>query len=100
MSKSRTRGTDKEIGETKNRRTVICTLSNELVAEVRRFASLYYEGNSDNLVEAALRSYFVRLRKELHTAKMRDSYAAASTEGRKVAADWDSMSTKVWPCVN
>ena len=95
MSKSRTRSSERTC-----RQRVIYSLPPELVAEARRFAGVFYEGNNSGFVAAAIRSYIDRLRKERHTAKMRDSYAAGANAGRKVAALWDAASDEVWQAID
>lgn len=74
----------------------IFTLPPELLAEARRFASVFHNGNNSGFVAAAIRNYIEHLRKLRHTAKLRESYAAAAADARKVAADWESVSDEAW----
>ncbi|MBI2827167.1 MAG: hypothetical protein HYX69_21050 [Planctomycetia bacterium] len=74
----------------------IFTLPPDLLADVRKYARAYHEGNNSGFVAAALRSYIDYLAKVRHTARLRESYAAAANAGRKVAADWDAASDARW----
>ena len=74
----------------------IFTLPPELLAEARQFAAAFHDGNNSGFVAAAIQNYIEHLRKVRHTAKLRESYAAAASEARKVAAEWDSISDEAW----
>lgn len=78
------------------RERAIFTLPPELLAEARKFANAFHKGNNSGFVAAAIRNYIDHLRKVRHTAKLRDSYAAASGEVRKVADEWDAASEEAW----
>lgn len=91
MAKTRTQKDERTL-----RQRVIYSLPPELVAEARRFAGAFYDGNNSGFVAAAIRSHIDRLRKERHTAKLRESYAASVDTGRKIAAVWNDASDEVW----
>lgn len=89
MSKARDRS------KTRHARAIF-TLPPELLAEAKKFASAFHEGNNSGFVAAAIRNYIDHLRKVRHTAKLRESYAAAAGEARQVAHEWDAASEEAW----
>jgi hypothetical protein len=70
----------------------IFTLPPELLAEARKFANAFHQGNDSGFVAAAIRNYIDHLRKARHTAKLRESYAASAADSRKVAEEWNRVS--------
>ncbi|HQU42394.1 MAG: hypothetical protein B7Z73_03440, partial [Planctomycetia bacterium 21-64-5] len=74
----------------------IFTLPPELLAEARRFANAFHKGNNSGFVAAAIRNYIDHLRKVRPTARLRESYAAAATDARNVAEEWDPASEQAW----
>jgi len=74
----------------------IFTLPPDLLAETRRFAGAFHDGNNSGFVAAAIRSYIEHLKKARHTSRLRESYLAASAQGRKVADSWDAASAEAW----
>lgn len=72
------------------------TLPPELVSEARRFADAFHDGNNSGFVATAIRHYIEHLRKARHTAKLRQSYAAAAADARLVAREWDAVSEEAW----
>lgn len=86
MSKTRDRS------KTRYERAIF-TLPPELLAEAKRFAATFHNGNNSGFVAAAIRDYIDHLRKVHHTAKLRESYAAAAGDARRVAKEWGATST-------
>ena len=74
----------------------IFTLPPELLAEARKFANAFHKGNNSGFVAAAIRNYIDHLRKVRHTAKLRESYATAAGDARKVAEEWEAASEEAW----
>lgn len=89
MSKTRDRS------KTRHARAIF-TLPPELLAEAKKFAAAFHNGNNSGFVAAAIRNYIDHLRKVRHTAKLRESYAAAAAEARQVAQEWDAASEEAW----
>lgn len=91
MGKTRGRATVKQ-----KRERVIFTLPPDLMAEARKFAEAFHEGNNSGFVAAAIRSYVDQLRKVRHTARMRESYAEAAKEARASVSEWESIAEESW----
>src|SRR5690242_14003890 len=72
------------------------TLPPELMAETRKYATAYHDGNNSGFVAAAIRAYIDHLKKARHTAMLRDSYAASTHAGMRIAADWDATADDAW----
>ena len=70
----------------------IFTLPPKLLAEANDFANAFHEGNCNEFIAAAIRSYIGHLRKVRHTAKLRESYVAATVDARKVTREWEAAS--------
>ena len=49
--------------------------------------------------QETIRSYISQLRKVRHTAKMRESYSAATQSAGEVAAEWDAASDEAWAAI-
>ncbi|MEX2120492.1 MAG: hypothetical protein WD847_12930 [Pirellulales bacterium] len=75
---------------------VIFSLPPDLVSEAKQFAGAFHNGNSSGFVAAAIRAYIDHLRKVRHTARLRESYAAAAKHSRKLSEAWDPLSDEVW----
>lgn len=71
----------------------IFTLPPKLLAEAREFANAFHAGSNNDFIAAAIRNYIDHLRKVRYTAKLRESYAAAAGDARKVAEEWGAPST-------
>lgn len=83
-----------------HRARAIFTLPPELLEEARRFANAFHEGNNSGFVAAAIRNYIDHLRKVRHTARLRESYAKAAVDARRVAAEWDAVSNEAWAMID
>ena len=69
---------------------VMVTLPKPLVEKLRRFAGVFRGGNKSGFVADAIQSHIERLRKARHTAKLRESYAAAGQEGLAITKEWEA----------
>lgn len=74
----------------------IFTLPAELLAEARQFAAAFHGGNNSGFVAAAIQNCIEHLRKVRHTAKLRESHAAAASDARQIATEWESVSDEAW----
>lgn len=67
------------------------TLPAPLMDEVERYADLMRGGNKSGFVADAVRSYIDRIRKAHHTAKLRESYAAAARQSLEISEEWQPL---------
>lgn len=75
---------------------VIVSLPRPLVAQLREFAKIFREGNKSGFVADALCSHMETLRKRRHTEKLREGYAAAAADSRKIAREWEALDEETW----
>lgn len=78
------------------RERVMFTLPPEVVAEAKKFADAFHDGNKSGFVAAAIRSYVEHLRKSRHTSRMRASYSKAAREARASVGEWESVASESW----
>jgi hypothetical protein len=78
------------------RQRVIFSLPRDLVADIRRYATLLHGGNKSVFVADAVRSYIDHVDKVRHTAKLRQAYAASAAASRAIACYWDPLSAEAW----
>jgi hypothetical protein len=79
-----------------SKQRVIFTLPPDLVAEVKRYASQLRGGNKSGFVADAIRSYIDHLQRTLHTAKLRESYAASAQAGLAITRQWEPLDAETW----
>lgn len=71
------------------------TLPAPLMDEVEKYADLVRGGNKSGFVADAVRAYIDRLRKAHHTAKLRESYAAAAGHSLELAEEWQPLDAEL-----
>jgi metal-responsive CopG/Arc/MetJ family transcriptional regulator len=75
---------------------LIFSLPKPLVAELEQYARLVRNGNKSGFVADAIRSYIDHFRKNRHTQRLRQSYAQAANESRRVNREWEPLDDETW----
>jgi metal-responsive CopG/Arc/MetJ family transcriptional regulator len=93
-------GTDRTEEATVNKPSqqerVIVSLPKALAEELQKYAGLVHGGNKSGFVADAIRAYIDHLDKARHTAKLRQSYAAAAGETRASVEEWAPLVEEAW----
>lgn len=72
----------------KSRERVLYTLPSAVVKNIDTYARKIRNGNKSGFVADAINVYIKLLQKKVETNRLRDSYALAAEENRKMAQDW------------
>ena len=75
---------------------VIFTLPKSLAKELDEYARVLRGGNKSGFIADAIRAHIDHFRRRRHTARLRQSYAAAAEQSRAVAREWEPLSDATW----
>ncbi|MEX1112702.1 MAG: hypothetical protein WEC84_04530 [Candidatus Andersenbacteria bacterium] len=75
---------------------VLLNLPETVASDLEKFANAVEDGNKSQFAAKAIAGQVEYYRKLLHTAKMRDAYAASAEEGLHVTQEWKLLDDELW----
>lgn len=74
---------------------VMLSLPEGLVKKLEQYAHALNDGNKSGFVAKAIEDKITYLHKVNHTAKMRESYKAATARNKKIMEDWKHVDAEM-----